>query len=83
MQFKKIKLISNDQNLANQTRRKNYPSKILFQTNINLNQEENFSRRRVILYVVSIRYYFSETKTLRSLSKVLVLREKNITKIPF
>ena len=30
------------QNLAKQTQRKLYPSKILFQTKINLNQEEIF-----------------------------------------
>ena len=37
-----MKLISNGQNLAKQTQRKIYPSKILFQTKINLNQEEIF-----------------------------------------
>ena len=58
VQFEKIKLISNGQNLAKQTQRKNYPSKILFQTKINLNQEKVFSRWNVILYVVSIRYKF-------------------------
>ena len=40
--FEKIKLIPNGKNLAKQTHRKNYPSKILFQTKINLNQEEVF-----------------------------------------
>ena len=51
VQFEKIKLTSNGQSLVKQTRRKNYPFKILFQTKININQEEIFlSTERNTLY---------------------------------
>ena len=69
VQLEQIRLISNGQNLAKDIQRKIYPSKIVFWTKININQEEIFSRWKVILYVVeSIRYYFSETKPLRWVS---------------
>jgi len=77
---------SNGQNLAKQSQRKNYPSKILCQAKINLNQEEIFisTERNTLCRKYSL--LFSETKTLcrvniRFKSKVLGLREKNITNI--
>ena len=60
VQFEKIKLISNGQNLAKQIQRKNYPSKILFQTKINLNEDEIFlpEKRNTLCFKYTLLFFW-------------------------
>ena len=55
IQFEKIKLISNCKNIENQIQPKNYPSKILSQTKIKLNQEKQFlsTERKLLIYTIT------------------------------
>ena len=75
VQFEKIKLISNGLNLAKQTQRKKYLSKILFQTEINLNQVEIFLSTEPNTFCCEYLLLFFWDLAF-ALSKVLCLKEK-------